>query len=283
MKQWIYALTPCLAFHLVFSGLLIVSLNGCTYGTHRIKPTILINHHVLAYTYLPSTSHTTKPTVVFQSGLGDDQTVWQAVIKGLGDKVASLRYDRAGYGASAAASAPRTPCQIASEQHELLQTLGISPPYILVGHSLGGLYEYVYANLYPHEVAGLVLLDPTHPQHWQRIQAELPAIATLLSTSRLVFGSTACQEFDAQQTCLEQLTAKLPNSISTRLLVSTQRTALEQGAFEQMLKELALDWQRKTNAPIIQTINSGHYIQSEQPEAVIMAIHEILRFKAKSP
>ncbi|WP_298611463.1 alpha/beta hydrolase [uncultured Thiothrix sp.] len=260
------------------SSLVIVTLTACSSLPTTPNTTIRINQSRIAYQYQPS-QQAQLPTVVFQSGLGDDHTVWRAVLQGLNQQVATFSYDRPGYGASSQASSPRDPCQLAQEQHQLLKAVGVRPPYLLVGHSLGGLYEYVYATLYPEEVAGLVLLDPTHPQHLTRMQAEAPQAARMLSEATLLFTSTARQEFKAQQTCLHQLKPELAVNIPVRLLVSSKRSVLEQGAFAQLLAELAQDWQRKTHAPQIQAINSGHYIQTEQPQAVVAAIHELLTLK----
>lgn len=265
---------------LIFSSclLLMAALAGCA-NTASNNSATQANHSPITYHYERGATHSQSPTVVFQSGLGDDHTVWRAVLQHLSKQVSSFSYDRPGYGASTATSMARDPCHIAQEQHALLKRVGVKPPYILVGHSLGGLYEYTYAQLYPEEVAGLILLDPTHPQHWQRIQTELPHIATLLSTAMMLMGATARQEFKEQQNCLNQLKPELASQIPVRLLLSSQRQALEQGGFEQLIKQLSLDWQRMTHAPQIQNSPSGHYIQKEQPALVVDAIHELLRVK----
>jgi pimeloyl-ACP methyl ester carboxylesterase len=72
-------------------------------------------------------------------------------------------------------SAPRTGATIVAELHEVLKQTGVRPPYVLVGHSLGGLYASLYAGTYPEEVAGLVLLDSMHPEQIERCQQYLPA------------------------------------------------------------------------------------------------------------
>lgn len=67
-------------------------------------------------------------------------------------------------------AAPRTGAVVVAELHELLRNSGVQPPYILVGHSLGGLYMSLYARTYPDEVAGLVLVDSAHPEQIERCQ-----------------------------------------------------------------------------------------------------------------
>jgi len=71
-------------------------------------------------------------------------------------------------------SAPRTGAAIVAELHAVLKQTGVRPPYVLVGHSLGGLYTSLYARTYPGEVVGLVLLDSMHPEQIERCQQYLP-------------------------------------------------------------------------------------------------------------
>src|SRR5690606_11979236 len=78
-------------------------------------------------------------------------------------------YDRAGYGWSDAGPLPRTGRQITDELHRLLLAAGEDPPYILVGHSLGGLYARLYATRFRSEVAGLVLVDSRPPAFSTRV------------------------------------------------------------------------------------------------------------------
>src|SRR5574343_1205197 len=121
------------------------------------------------------TSAAAAPTVVLQAGLGDGQSAWRPVLPALQQLGPVFAYDRPGYGSAASVDGARDPCTIARELHALLQQQQVAPPYLLVGHSIGGLYQYVYARLYPQEVAGMVLLDPTHTEHWASMQQQVPA------------------------------------------------------------------------------------------------------------
>ncbi len=85
-------------------------------------------------------------------------------------------YDRAGLGYSDSSPRPRTSSVIAQELHELLQSAHIAPPYILVGHSMGGYDVRVYAGLYRGEVAGMVLVDASHPDQKNRLPSELKSM-----------------------------------------------------------------------------------------------------------
>ena len=100
-----------------------------------------------------------EPTVVLDSGLGDALDVWVAVQPNIAAFTRVCAYDRAGYGSSDPGPLPRDGAQIVSELHALLENSCLPPPYILVGHSLGGLHIHLYAGTYPDEVAGLVFVD----------------------------------------------------------------------------------------------------------------------------
>ena len=99
------------------------------------------------------------PTVVMDTGLGHTSPVWSLVAPAVAAFTRVVTYDRAGYGWSDSGPTPRTSQHIARELHTALANAGIAGPFILVGHSFGGLNMYVYATQYPAEVAGLILLD----------------------------------------------------------------------------------------------------------------------------
>ncbi len=100
------------------------------------------------------------PTVVFDSGIGDTLDDWDDVFPAVSRFAKAVRYDRAGNGKSEIGPEPRSFTRIATELHTLLQKANIAPPYLLVGHSLGGANIRAFANLYKEEVAGLVFVDP---------------------------------------------------------------------------------------------------------------------------
>jgi len=102
-----------------------------------------------------------SPTVIVDAGNGDFSISWNLVQREAAQFSRICTYDRAGYGWSDPHPAPRTAQQIALELHTLLDKASIEGPYILVGHSLGGLNVRMYASLYPEEVAGMVLVDAT--------------------------------------------------------------------------------------------------------------------------
>lgn len=113
------------------------------------------------------------PTVVLDSGLGDSFMSWQKVQPQIAKFARVCSYDRDGSGYSDVSARPRTSKVIAKELNSLLRRAGISPPYILVGHSMGGYDVRVFAGLYRDEVAGMVLVDASHPDQEKRLPIEL--------------------------------------------------------------------------------------------------------------
>ncbi len=113
------------------------------------------------------------PTVILDSGLGDTYYSWQKVQPEIAKLTRVCSYDRAGLGYSDRSPDPRTSQVIAQELHALLHTASIAPPYVLVGHSMAGYDVRVYASLYRNEVAGIVLVDASHPDQANRFPLAL--------------------------------------------------------------------------------------------------------------
>ena len=106
------------------------------------------------------------PTVVFESGIAASSLNWSHIQERIAQSTQTVSYDRCGLGWSSASQLPRTPASVAAELHSMLKTARIEPPYILVGHSFGGLVMRRFALSYPNEVAGLVLVDPMRLEEW---------------------------------------------------------------------------------------------------------------------
>lgn len=108
-------------------------------------------------------------TVVLDAGMGCFSLDWSLVQPEIAKFAHVISYDRAGYGWSDESPLQRTSRNIVSELHHLLQQAKVPPPYILVGHSFGGVNMRLYASTYPEEVAGIVLVDSAHEEHFQQM------------------------------------------------------------------------------------------------------------------
>jgi pimeloyl-ACP methyl ester carboxylesterase len=113
-----------------------------------------------------------SPTVVLEAGIAATSLSWRPVQNEVAKFARVASYDRTGLGWSDAASAPLTLSRLVEDLRTLLQVAQLSPPYILVGHSFGGLIVRAYAHRYPPETAGLVLVDALRPEEWHPLSAE---------------------------------------------------------------------------------------------------------------
>lgn len=139
-----------------------------------------------------------SPTVILDAGAA---ALWAWIQPAVGQFTRVCAYDRAGYGWSAPGPEPRSAGYVAGELHALLEMAGIQPPYIIAAHSFGGIYARVFYGQYPGEVAGIALLDATHPDNWER-QGESPealramsSVAAVLSRVGLMRLVAAGQDF----------------------------------------------------------------------------------------
>jgi pimeloyl-ACP methyl ester carboxylesterase len=145
-------------------------------------------------------SGTGSPTVVLSSGFGQHSPGWAWVAPAVAQDTRVCTHDRAGTGWSDPAGHPQDGVEVAADLHMLLAAAGVPGPYVLVGHSIGGVHDLVFADRYPSDVAGMVLLDSSTPEQfalpgyadsygtWRRASALLPPLARL-GLGRAAFGT----------------------------------------------------------------------------------------------
>ncbi|HKC38091.1 MAG TPA: alpha/beta hydrolase [Gemmatimonadales bacterium] len=112
-----------------------------------------------------------SPAVILDSGNGDPGYAWSEIQPAIARFTEACWFDRAGEGWSDPGPFPRTSATMSAELHELLHRAGVPPPYVLVGHSLGGLNARVYNGMYAADVAGAVLVDAAHEDEPKRAPA----------------------------------------------------------------------------------------------------------------
>ena len=117
-----------------------------------------------------------SPTIVLSSGLGDDFTSWARVQPALSRQTRVCSYDRAGFGWSESRPGVQDANAIASELHQLVGAASVQKPFVLVGHSISGLYLRSYAAHFPGDLAGLVFVDGATPLQDDRVPKELVEI-----------------------------------------------------------------------------------------------------------
>lgn len=236
-----------------------------------------------------------KATVILEAGLGADHRSWAAVQPAVAQFARVCSYDRAGLGQSDPAPTPRTSQDVVQDLHQLLQAAGERGPYILVGHSFGGLHVQLFAHTYPAEVLGLVLVDAVHEAWWSRAAALLPPPAAddsprlqnfrqfmtvgytdpAKTAEGIDIPATVAQLQQAGSlgdTPLLVLVAGLPTVLAPGLpsaLESELNHLLQQTLPEELLARSSLS----IRLPVE---DSGHNIPQEQPDAVVVAVRTML-------
>ena len=161
------------------------------------------------------------PTVLIDAGNGSFSLEWTPSQQELSQTTRVCTFDRPGYGWSESSPDPRDGTQVVTELHELLFTAGEAPPYVLVGHSLGGVHMRLYAAHYPQEVAGLILVDTAYPltvspELAQQMQASIGfyQVMGLLTSSGIlrILGPLAGEGM------LPETAAKLPADLQSTYL-----------------------------------------------------------------
>jgi len=132
------------------------------------------------------------PTVILEAGLMNSSNQWAWVQPEVAQWSRVISYDRAGLGWSERSRNPRDGEQIAHELHSALEIAGIEGPYVLVGHSLGGLFMRIFASLYPDDVVGIVLVESVHPD---QIQPQTPGRQRYEDYGRLMRRQLALSRF----------------------------------------------------------------------------------------
>jgi pimeloyl-ACP methyl ester carboxylesterase len=207
--------------------------------------------------------------VVFEAGLGDTGSVWSAVQPRVAEHCArSVSYARSGYGFFSHAQGPRDAEHVVAELRERLSAVGLAPPYVLVGHSLGGLYMQYFARRHPAEVKGLLLVDSTHWEQLQRLHQALPGTYRALKTASYLMHGIARREFADSAAAGAQVAALPPAAGIPTIVLSSTEAALG----ETLQREIAAVHATRRHEFVA---GSGHYIQRDQPQAVIAAAREL--------
>ena len=159
-----------------------------------------------------------RPTVVLEPGLGAASSAMsERIAPALAGNTKVCVYDRAGRGWSEPASGPQDGVEVATDLHTLLARARVDGPYVLVGHSLGGIYALNFAHRYPHQVAGVVLLDSMHPKRSTSLGGSTGAEALLPSLARLGIGRLVFDPKDgsppAQARSLRDELAAMPTAL----------------------------------------------------------------------
>jgi pimeloyl-ACP methyl ester carboxylesterase len=213
-----------------------------------------------------------EATVVFETGAGGLLEHWGKVQPDVSRFARTVTYDRAGgLGLSDDGPLPRDGHHIAAELRRALVSAGIAPPYTLVGASLGGPYIRIFAGMYPDDVAGMVLVDPT-------------------PDSERVDNAAGLPEFESMPDTLAQARAsRVPTGIPVFLIdavsplelpFTTEAIRTLRMSLRADLEAESLEYRKRLDgipgSRLVVTNRSGHNVAMEQPELVVATIRQVV-------
>lgn len=216
------------------------------------------------------------PVIVFENGLGGRLDWWAKVFPEVAKNATAFAYNRPGTGASDPATSPRDGSHIVDELRALLRSQGLAPPYILVGHSLGGLYMQYFARRYPDEVAGLALVDSTHPHQLRGVGSR----ENWPTWFRLIYGVYASDSMEAELAALDATGDEVlalpapPASVKVIVLTATEPESGDTD-FTRDVIEKRRDIARLYPGSKQVWVHGDHAIPLKHPEAVLDAIREL--------
>jgi pimeloyl-ACP methyl ester carboxylesterase len=223
------------------------------------------------------------PTVILEAGFNDVAETWSLVQPEVAQFTRACAYDRAGLGQSDPGPEPRNSLQMVKELHALLDEAGVEGPYVLVGHSLGGMYARLFADRYQKDVVGLVLVDSSHIDQFSRNAAVLPPESPNESESLRFY-----REWFTNPPTYPTLPRRLfeAGSLGDMPLVVLTSPEKERAddlpdglsaQFDEIWVELQREWaQISSRSTHIMAHESGHFIQHDRPDLVIDAILQVI-------
>lgn len=224
-----------------------------------------------------------SPTIVLLSGHRTPLSGWLALLQPLADLGTVLAYDRFGTGGSDPATSLQDGDEVVGGLGELLEALNLRPPYVLVAHSLGGLYANLFARRCPEKVCGVVFLESGHPAEAQSREAKLGTLGRIIERVANGLGpsfkSDLNSEYNGVPATVRQI-AEAPAFPEIPVVVVSggkKMPFVPTSAYEEHQRWQTELMKLSSKARQVIARKSGHLPQVSEPEVVIEAIASLIR------
>ena len=230
------------------------------------------------------------PVVVLEAGAGNGLETWRPVFADIAKRAPVVAYDRPGLGQSQQSSEPPALRRVAASLHALLKQLDAAPPYVLVGHSWGGVYVRAFADAHPSEVAGMVFVDAsdteTSRQEKAAVLPEADREKVLAAPTLPPFELTPGQRAEFEAIIAENVsdyaiarTFRRPPGIPVAVVVSAapERLAGNGAALLRLQVSKQVDWTLASSKGLFVTAGHvGHNVHRDDPGLVVRLIEHVL-------
>ena len=220
-----------------------------------------------------------KPNIVLMNGGSGPIEGWMKILPEISQFSTVFSYNRFGVTGSEKPNENQDGITIINTLREILKIVGFEPPYLFVGHSLGGLYTNLYARLYPNEVAGIVFLESSHPKDLQLEEYEGKVVKTLNKVLKMLDSRSSYKQFDEVHFVKQTVSQihQIESFPEIPVLVVTggknNRMMPEEVRLKRLDNQLELLALSKNSKHIVAG-KSGHFPQLSEPRVVIDTIKD---------
>jgi pimeloyl-ACP methyl ester carboxylesterase len=230
------------------------------------------------------------PVVVLEAGAGNGLETWRPVFADIAKRAPVVDYDRRGIGKSQQDSEAPTLRRVAASLHAMLRQLGAAPPYVLVGHSWGGVFIRAFADAHPSEVAGMAFVDAsdieTSRQEKAAVLPEADRTKLLAAPTLPPFELTPGQRAEFEAIIAENVSDyaiarsfRQPPGVPVAVVISTspERIAGNGGALLRLQMSKQSDWALASSKGLFITAGHvGHNVHRDDPGLVMLLIEHVL-------
>ncbi|WP_156575702.1 alpha/beta fold hydrolase [Bacillus luti] len=215
-----------------------------------------------------------QPVIIMEAGYGDYSKAWDLIAEELTEYGTVLTYDRAGMGKSGKSSKRRISSEMVKDLRSCLEQLQLKPPYIFVGHSFGGINARLFADFYPEDMSGIVLVDST-PENYKEDFLPIMSLEFQEAYYKQFVYESSYEEFMFSLGEVDKYCQSMRN-IPLAVLAAGKKAFYSPDAQMKWLQLQEELLRLSSNNKFVIAKQSGHYIQKDEPYCVIDAVKWII-------